>query len=660
MTANVTQHYALKNNKTVLLLEKDGQIPSNHDAVSGLFKEDTRIVRSFAFKANGQYPVLKKVAQLKPNLISFEYSLPAEGGDIQLTRSILLKNDNVFEEWTVKNNGDSKADVKLDIEFATGYNDIFDVRDDNIRSLDHDQKPRRGQIISTNTKGSEYSEVWKFDKSQREIKTLFETTIQKDLAKLDFGHKITLAGREKQIFYVRFGNAEYNPQTPLPDLYKKLYAEAIQAKSPIGPHLTSEDKDLHAALQASQDNISALLTTYETGLYPHAGLPWFSCPFGRDALVTSLLLIEYAPELAKSVLLFQAKHQATEKNEFQQSEPGKIFHEMRFGETSFLKENPFSLYYGGVDTTPLFVLTANEYFEKTKDKKFIEDIWPNLKAALNWICQNMDQNGGYLRYAYDPNGLTQQGWKDSGDSVFDPKNPDKIAKDPIALCEVQAYAHAALSAGAKFAKAQGNEGLASDLKARAENLKTSFNRDFWMADNNCYALALDGEDKRINVVTTNAGHCLLTDIVPPERQKKLVKRLMKKDIFSGFGLRTLAKGPGYEPESYHRGSVWPHDTALVAMGIHKKGFDQESADLAEALFNIIKHTKNMPELISGQARKGNQPPKPYQASCLVQAWSAAAFISLAMSNFEHTPKQNNTLHFKRPKPHPHSVKNFNF
>lgn len=433
--------------------------------------------------------------------------------------------------------------------------------------------------------------------------------------------------------YIAVGDENTRLPGTLAAQFEKAVCHAKSNKEKLhrfGPRFESEDPLMNEALQQAQEDLSVMITDLETGPYPYAGLPWFSCPFGRDALITALLLLDNYPTLAKGVLAFQAKYQATEKDDFRQAAPGKIFHEMRFGETSAAGENPFARYYGGVDTTPLFVMVAHGYYSHTQDKAFIQSIWPHIERALSWVEENIKSNNGFVRYRYDKSGLTQQCWKDSTDSIFSMEDWQQLAKDPIATCEVQAYAYEALKAGEVFAAMMGKNRKSARYARLAADLYDRFNEKFWMKDRNCYAMALDGNDRQCAVISSNAGHCLLSDIVPKDRAERMVWRLMEKDSFSGYGIRTLAEGFGYDPLSYHRGSVWPHDTALVAMGMRKYGFHESSNRLGEGLLEVYRYMKKIPELFSGDAQNETKDtgPRPYPSACIIQTWAAAAFLSL--------------------------------
>jgi len=611
MEANIEKMQAAKSGRSFLLADESGGLPADADSPCGIYRDDMRLVRAFTIAVAGDAAIVD--------------------------RAFAFYDGNLYQRIEISIQGDTPA--KVAVNFIPGCDDIFDVRNADTRMLPHGQKPFRGKNAAVNR----HAHGMMLSAAGETTQTVFKTGLHASHAGAwqDDTFEIDLSARQagqSHVLYLAAGDA----QSRLPGSLQEQFEEAVRKSAAdkaklfdYGPRLTADDPQTQEMLQRAQEDLSVMITGLETGPYPYAGLPWFSCPFGRDALITALLLMEHYPPLAKGVLAFQAKHQATENDPFRQAEPGKIFHEMRFGEASAAGENPFSAYYGGVDTTPLFVMTAHEYYKKTQDRDFIRAVWPCLEKALRWIEDNMQANGGFLRYHYDQNGLTQQCWKDSADSIFSMDDPQRLAKDPIATCEVQAYAYEALQAGAAFAALCGNPDAADHYRTRAAALQKNFNDKFWMEDQDCYAMALDGNDRSCAVISSNAGHCLLSGIVPDDRAQKTAARLMQADSFSGYGIRTLAEGPGYDPLSYHRGSVWPHDTAIVALGMRRRGMDAFSKKIAEGLRAAYGHFKKIPELFSGDARKhaqkGNTPntgPRPYPAACIIQTWAAAAYISL--------------------------------
>jgi glycogen debranching enzyme len=327
------------------------------------------------------------------------------------------------------------------------------------------------------------------------------------------------------------------------------------------------------------------------------------------------------------VLEFLAASQADETDLVADSEPGKILHEMRRSEMAATGEVPFARYYGSVDATPLFIMLAGAYFDRTGDRAFLERLWPHVERALDWIDRYGDVDGdGFVEYARQSSkGLVQQGWKDSNDSVFHADG--KIAEPPIALCEVQGYVYAAKLAAARLSRVLGDGDRCCELEVQAETLRTHFEEQFWCEDLGTYALALDGRKRPCRVRASNAGHCLYTGIASPERGRRVAETLLGADFFTGWGIRTLAKMEvRYNPLSYHNGSVWPHDNSIIASGMAKYGRKKLAGKVLLALLDLSSEVdlRRLPELFCGLRRRPAEGPTLYPVACSPQAWAAAA------------------------------------
>jgi glycogen debranching enzyme len=359
-----------------------------------------------------------------------------------------------------------------------------------------------------------------------------------------------------------------------------------------------------------------------------------------------------SPWIAKGVLQYLAETQAKDFNLAIEAEPGKILHEMRSGEMAALGEVPFGRYYGSVDATPLFILLAGSYYERTGDREFLQQLWPHIELALQWIDKFGDMDGdGFVEYAQrSSKGLVQQGWKDSNDSVFHADG--MLAEAPIALCEVQGYVYAAKLAAARLSEMLGNKEKCSALEAEAEKLRLNFEEAFWCDDLSTYALALDGHKKRCRVRTSNAGHCLYAGIASSDRARLVAETLLSSDSFGGWGVRTVAAGEArYNPLSYHNGSIWPHDNAIVASGLAK----YECKDMAgRILLGLLDASRwadlsRLPELFCGLDRRRGEGPTLYPVACSPQAWAAGAVFLLVQACLGgSTQAASNRVLFDRP------------
>ena len=425
-----------------------------------------------------------------------------------------------------------------------------------------------------------------------------------------------------------------NPSVPQPAPFLRglLLVHRELRRAALGAAVVQTSNPLFDdILCRSMADLAMLKTETPQGLYPYAGTPWYSTTFGRDGLITAMQMLWVDPRIARGVLRRLAAFQAQTRDAYSDAEPGKILHEMRSGEMATLGEVPFGLYYGSVDSTPLFVLLAGLYFERTGDIDTLNELWPAIEAALSWIDGPADRDrDGFIEYSRaNEHGLANQGWKDSFDAVFHADG--RLAKGPVALAEVQAYVFAAKRLAARCAQRLGHLDRAHILEDEACRLAERFEAAFWCADMQMYALALDGAKEPCCVRTSNAGQVLFTGIARPDRAHIVASALMAPDFFSGWGIRTVSRREvRYNPMSYHNGSIWPHDNALIALGLAQIGAKGAVDRLFNGLFDAATYMDlhRLPELFCGFQRAKDRGPTLYPVACSPQAWASATPFSL--------------------------------
>jgi glycogen debranching enzyme len=625
----------LKHGDTFAVFDRCGDITRGGLGEQGLYHHGTRHLSRFRLDLDGRPPfflgstVRDENDQLAVALTNFDVVQNGEVrvplGTLHLALKKFLWDGTCYQQLRIKNHGLESVAGSVDLHFAADYSDVFE--------LSGKRRKARGEDLSAEVTAD------RVVLGYRGLDNLLRRTI------LAFAPAPTMLTASTATF--RFS---LRPQDELvlqatvacergSSAARLLLFEDARCESEceVGRyrawscHFRTSNGQINAWVDRAVSDLHMMTTALPTGPYPYAGVPWLNTPFGRDGIITALECLWLRPGLARGVLGFLASTQATRLIAEEDAEPGKILHESRSGEMATLREVPFGRYYGSVDATPLFVLLAGAYYERTGDRDFIKTLWPNIEAALGWIDRHGDSDGdGFVEYQrQSSDGLLHQGWKDSDHAVFHADG--SLAEGPIALCEVQGYVYAARRAAATIALMLGRVERAAELTRQAEALRNRFEAMFWCEDLSTYALALDGQKRPCRVRTSNAGQCLLTGIVHPERATRLARTLLGPDSFSGWGVRTLAAGEArYNPISYHNGSVWPHDNALIAHGLARYGFGDLALQLWTGQFEAGMYfdLHRVPELFCGFPQDPGEGPITYPVACAPQAWSAASVFLL--------------------------------
>ncbi|MYZ49330.1 amylo-alpha-1,6-glucosidase [Propylenella binzhouense] len=639
----------LKHGDGFAVLDSFGDIGTVPDTAEGVFYRDTRFLSRFEFRIEGARPLLLSSAAhedksaLTVDLTNPDIVLP--GGEklprdtIFIERTAFLWDGMFHQRFGLRNFGRSARRIRLDFLYGADFRDLFEVRGTKRKRRGRESAachaPDRAEIRYRGLDGLDRVTVVTIDPAPEQIAA--------DRAMLH----VTLAPGERRSVVVAVGCGSEKVALAPPGAadfflsYRDTRRARRASTADIATVTTSHDVFDEVLCRAVSD-IYTLATRGPLGLYPYAGIPWFSTVFGRDGIITAMLMLWIDPKIAKGVLKVLAATQATEADPKSDAQPGKILHELRQGEMANLGEVPFGRYYGTVDATPLFLMLAGMYLDRTGDRETVSALWPNIEAALRWLDQSGDMDGdGFVEYRRETeSGLANQGWKDSHDAIFHADGSD--ATGPIALCEVQGYAYAGRLAAAKIARTLGFAELAGRLAEQAERLRRNFESTFWCEEIGTYALALDGAKRPCRVRASNAGHLLFTGICDPERAARVARLLMGGGSFSGWGIRTLATGEArFNPMSYHNGSVWPHDNALVALGFARYGLKQEAARVLAGLFDAAAHQelRRLPELFCGFERRPHRGPTAYPVACAPQAWASASLFGVLAASlgleFDH-------------------------
>jgi glycogen debranching enzyme len=633
-------HIAIHQGQTVLVTGPNGQIswPSQR----GLYFRDTRVVSAWAIHANGECWDLLNGGVVAPHVARIfltNRAFVAEDGPIAARTLGLVIGRHIdgglHEDLDITNNTQKLVRFNLEIAIRSDFADIFEVKGDNIL--------RRGRII---TSWSEKREILRITYRNQDF--CREVIVRSGEG--DGDPAVSANGRLSFGVTLKAGQAWHRCLTyDLADGSKRIRAprECIDSGA-ASDHagkmddwqrrvlkIETSNEEFYRCYHQGVSDMAALRLPFKgtdhMEFVPAAGLPWFVALFGRDTLIASLQTMIVYPEFAAGTLEVLAQYQATERDDYRDAEPGKILHELRYGELAHFKLIPHTPYYGTADATPLYLIALHGVWRATGDRKLIERHLPTAEACLIWIEKYGDRDGdGFQEYqTRSTAGYENMAWKDSGDSVMYPDGT--LVRGPKALCELQGYVYDAWLRMAEIYDELDNKRRANALRKKAASLFKNFNEMFWDEQSGLYAYALDGDKKKVLSVASNVGQCLWSGIIAPERAGAVVKRLMRKDMWSGWGIRTLsADHPSFNPYNYQTGAVWPHDNSLIALGMRRYGYAAEAAAVARDISGAASHflLNQLPELYAGLQREPTSFPVQYLGANVPQAWAAGASFML--------------------------------
>lgn len=634
MTHDQLPPFVLKDGETFAMLDRRGEIcPASHPD-SGVFHRGTRHVSRLELSLWGDPPsVLSSYEREEMGLHVSHLSNDGNSvgsppaGTLHLERSTVLTPTALLQQFCFTSYASQTLTVPLHLWVDADFRDIFEVRGHH--------RPRRGTRVHGSTTDSLEVVYHGLDGEDRCTVLRLGVPLQ-EVSEGGVGFSLELEPRfTRRIclvldFHPHGREAAHSPHGAF-DAALVATVERFRLNRVLTASISTDNGAFNAWVARSTSDVHLLSSQLDHGLYPYAGVPWFSCPFGRDGLITARQMLLVEPRLARGVLGFLADQQARHQDPLSDAEPGKILHEARLGEMAALGEVPFGRYYGSVDATPLFLILAGDYLLRSDDREFIDGLRPALDSAMAWIRSAEARSpDGFLRYlCAAQGGLRNQGWKDSDDAVHHADG--RPAEGSIALCEVQAYAYGARLSMAAIEQRFRRNAEAGQLREEARLLRRRFHDAYWCESIGTFAMALDGVGEPCVVRSSNAGHCLWTGIASRSAAASIARQLLAPTSFSGWGVRTLdEREVRYNPMSYHNGSVWPHDNALIGLGLARYGYRGEVMRLITGLFETAcaMPQYRLPELFCGFARREDEQPTHYPVACSPQAWSSGTVFGL--------------------------------
>ena len=656
VTRSIAHAIVLKERDLFFLSEDDGSVPLKGNHGLGLYYHDCRYLSGYEFKLGAAKPTVLVCTGVS----GFGATLELTNPDLRINNRDLIRKDEIgiklerlldndqpalHDVFTLRNYGPETFEFPINFVVGSSFEPLFAVRGLLGQRLGHRYPPSwEGGQLRLRYEGA--------DKIERVLSIQFSPIppcVKANGARFD----VRLEPRQEKEIRVSFSISEERNQhsqanKPLARDWSEAKAR-LQASASSWLDSTTQVRSnsslLNNVVERSLRDLYVLRTSLEGEQFFAAGVPWYVTLFGRDSLIASLQTLAYNPAVAEQTLRLMAKHQGTKIDPWRDEQPGKIMHELRIGEMAHLNEIPQTPYYGTVDATPLFLVLLARHAAWTGELRLFKDLRDHIEAALSWIADYGDNNrDGYLEYqSASKNGLSNQGWKDSGDAIMN--SDGSLAQPPISLVEVQGYVYLAKTALADLYERGGESGRAQELRDQAEDLRWRFNRDFWIDERKFYALALQAQNRPAAAISSNPGQALWAGIVDDKNARSTVARLMSSEMFSGWGIRTLLSNePRYNPIGYHLGTVWPHDNSLIAAGFRRYGFDAEACRVFTAIVEAAQHFEHyrLPEVFAGFERESYGVPVRYPVACHPQAWAAGAVpyliqavLGLAPEGFEN-------------------------
>ncbi len=619
---------------TFVVSDDRGDIDASPTDPTGLFSFDTRFLSRWVLTIGGQ----RLAALSTDDLQYFEtrFFLVLGTGTVYVDAQVSVireraVGDGFHEELTILNHGAEPTTLDVRIDAASDFADLFEVKDSLRKKGEIFRRVEEGRLVLGYRRDAFVRETW------------ISSTAPASIDEQGLSYSITLKPHEQWKTELRVVTAitaagENRRHTKYDAKRKQAkpdMAESLDAWLADAPSLDCEWDPLERIYERSLVDLAALRFATRTmpgRSLPAAGLPWFMTLFGRDSILTSLQALPFTQELAATTLLALGERQGSRIDDFRDEDPGRILHEMRYGEMTAFEERPHSPYYGSADATPLYVVLLDEYERWSGDSALVRSLEFEARAALHWIDEYADlQGNGYIAYKRrnEDTGLENQCWKDSWDSIS--YHDGTIPGFPRATCELQGYAYDAKMRGARLARRFWHDDAYADrLEREAADLKRRFNRDFWLEDRGYFALALDADGRQVDSLTSNIGHLLWSGIVDKSKARSVVRHLMSPSLFSGWGVRTLSSGDArYNPIGYHVGTVWPFDNSFIAWGMRRYGFKTEAAHLAAGILDAAQlFDGRLPEAFGGYPRAETKYPVQYPTACSPQAWSTGAPLLL--------------------------------